>query len=256
MGRIFFKPMPWLSVVTAICTAILITLGIWQYQRLQWKTALLAEVELAVNAPPLTSLEQLRAAISEGEAVDFRKIDISAKSVSGAQNKFVFYPQQGGIFWRSFIPVYSDVKDAPKAIIYAITDVVEDKDRDSFSPKSVDGILGYVRFSHDLRAIEAKVKSKASPEKNRYFKFNQTGDWDKDLPAHDYFFDSYYIEHVASARNAQGLPTRRPKIRNNHFDYMLTWFSFAGVLWIIYAILHVKAGRLYVRDASVLGQDR
>ena len=45
---------------------ILICLAVWQYQRLQWKTALLEEVELAVSAPPLKSLKDLQAAIAAG----------------------------------------------------------------------------------------------------------------------------------------------------------------------------------------------
>ena len=40
-----FRPMPWLTVITAVMLTVLISLGVWQYQRLAWKTDLLAEVE-------------------------------------------------------------------------------------------------------------------------------------------------------------------------------------------------------------------
>ncbi len=243
MPSFYFKPMPWLSFITPICLAILIGLGVWQYQRLQWKTDLLARVEIAVNAPPITSLTELRAAIEQGEAVDFRRIEIAADLIPNAESKLVFYPQTGGIYWRGFAPVTSN-SDANSAIIYAAMDIVEDKNRDIYKARPVDKIIGYVRFAHALGAIESRVKSKASPEKNRYFKFNQTGDWDKGLPQTAYFFEDYYLEYVLGAAHAKTLPIKRPKIRNNHFDYMLTWFSFAFIWLIIYAILHVKAGRL------------
>ena len=55
--RVKFRPMPWLTAIVAIMLAILISLGVWQYKRLQWKTTLLAEVEASVTAPPLTSLD-------------------------------------------------------------------------------------------------------------------------------------------------------------------------------------------------------
>jgi len=243
MRGITFKPMPWLSVITVICTVILIALGVWQYQRLQWKTALLAEVELAVNAPPLTSLSELRAAIAKGEAVDFRRIEMEARRIDGAESKLVFYPQQGGIFWRGFTPVTNN-NGAETAIIYAAMDIVEDKNRDIYKARPFEKIVGYVRFAHALGAIESRVKSKATAEKNRYFKFNQTQDWGENLPQDPYFFADYYVEHVVGAAQASNLAIKRPKIRNNHFDYMLTWFSFAVILLIIYAILHIKAGRL------------
>ena len=54
-----FRPMPWLTAIVAIMLAILISLGVWQYKRLSWKTDLLAEVEASVTAPPLASLEDL-----------------------------------------------------------------------------------------------------------------------------------------------------------------------------------------------------
>ena len=48
--RVKFRPMPWLTAIVAIMLAILISLGVWQYKRLQWKTTLLAEVEASVTA--------------------------------------------------------------------------------------------------------------------------------------------------------------------------------------------------------------
>ena len=54
----------------------------------------------------------------------------------------------------------------------------------------------------------------------------------------------FYIDTVPGASDADLLPLKRPDIRNNHLDYMLTWYSFAVILLIIYFILHRRAGRL------------
>ncbi|MEM7730550.1 MAG: SURF1 family cytochrome oxidase biogenesis protein [Pseudomonadota bacterium] len=48
--------MPGLTLAVLICLPILIGLGVWQYQRWQWKTGVLAEVEAAVTAPPLDGI--------------------------------------------------------------------------------------------------------------------------------------------------------------------------------------------------------
>jgi len=254
MRGVQFKPMPWLSVITAICTVILISLAVWQYQRLQWKTNLLAEVEAAVNAPPLTSLNDLRAAITKGEAVDFRRIEMPARLVPNAESKLVFYPQTGGIFWQGLSPVINENGRGDRSIIYAAIDIVKDENRNTHKPRPVDKIVGYVRRAHSLGTIEGVVKAKAQPEKNVYFKFNQTGDWGEALPPSADFFEAYYLESALGVTSAESLPIKRPKIRNNHFDYMLTWASFAIILLFIYAVLHVKAGRLGWQTSEDFGQ--
>ena len=81
--KLKFRPMPWLTAITAVMLAILISLGVWQYKRLQWKTNLLAEVEASVTAPPLTSLDDLERAIAAGEPVDFRRIALTASPTAG-----------------------------------------------------------------------------------------------------------------------------------------------------------------------------
>ena len=48
-----FRPYPGVTVAAVIATAILVGLGVWQLQRLQWKLALIAEVNGHMTAPPL-----------------------------------------------------------------------------------------------------------------------------------------------------------------------------------------------------------
>ena len=235
--RLHFKPMPWLTVITAVCLAILISLGVWQYQRLQWKTALLAEVEAAVSAPPLTSLAELERAVQAGSPVDFRRIEFSG-IVYGQNTRLVYSSRSDGIYWRKFMPITEG-----EITFFGALGYIQDKDRDSIvgttaQPISPSPVAGYIRKDHKMGKIEALVKNKANPEANRYFKFNQTGDWAEGLAA------SYYIDVAQNITDASQLPVKRPEIANNHFDYMLTWFSFAGILFIIYGVLHHRRGRL------------
>lgn len=60
---------PWvLTVLSAVAFAILITLGVWQVQRLQWKEGLIARAEVAAAQPP-ADLEGLIAGLSEFRTV-------------------------------------------------------------------------------------------------------------------------------------------------------------------------------------------
>ncbi|WP_026941151.1 SURF1 family protein [Hellea balneolensis] len=235
--KLHFKPMPWLTVSVAICLAILISLGTWQYQRLQWKTAYLADVDAAVSAPPLMSWAQLRSEIEQDKPVDFRRADIPAQAVIGAPAYFVYQPRKGGIYWRYFQQVTEEGRR-----FFAATESVPDADKTSFETPNQTAqmrLTGYVRKNEPMGFVESLVKSKASPAQNRYFKFDQTDAWGRDGAATDYYIDVVSVNGAAS-----DLPVKRPEIRNNHLDYMLTWYSFAVILLIIYFILHYRAGRL------------
>ena len=47
------KPILLPTIATAVMLAMLIALGVWQLQRREWKTALLAEIDAAEAAPPI-----------------------------------------------------------------------------------------------------------------------------------------------------------------------------------------------------------
>lgn len=256
--KLHFRPMPWLTFIVAVMLAILIALGVWQYQRLAWKTALLAEVEASVTAPPLTSLDDLERAIAAGEPVDFRRISFQSAPSPDRPIYAVYKTQRGGIYWDLFREYGS---------IFGRYDTVEDSQKpitDVLSPHRVLNRvnIGYVREDHSMGKVEAWSKSKPNRQTNRWFKFNQTGDWGADSPSYirplglgaDHFVrTSHYIEIEKSLdvgateelkNTLSALPVRRPTIRNNHKDYMLTWFSFAFLLLIFYSLIHRRAGRL------------
>ena len=242
--KLKFRPMPWLTVITTVMLAILIFLGVWQYQRLQWKTDLLAEVEASVTAPPLTSLDDLERAIAAGEPVDFRRIALTASPTAGQPVYAVYRTQQGGIYWDLF-QRYGN--------IYGRFQTVLDSNKPSGDAVSSayivpDVLVGYVRADHPMGRVESWSKSKPTPDKNRWFKFNQSGDWGADDTRMSHYINIAqtlpFDTSDKGASAAAALPVQRPSIRNNHRDYMLTWFSFAGLLLIFYALIHRRAGRL------------
>ena len=237
--KLYFKPMPWLTVIVAICLAILISLGTWQYQRLQWKTALLAEVEAAAKAEPFTSLAEIQTALEEGNPVDFRRYGSSSKARAVQQSFLVFTAVNRDISWRVFTALENS-----NVTSFAALDLVSNESRDAFEGVADNQdipLIGYVRLARET----TRGAAKSSPDKNRWFGFNplpETHDWagmqgiEADM--------RFYIDTVPGATDADLLPIKRPDIRNNHLDYMLTWYSFAVILLIIYCILHLRAGRL------------
>ncbi len=242
--KLRLRPMPWLTGIVAVMLVILISLGVWQFQRLQWKTNLLTEVEASVTSPPLTSLEDLERAIAANEPVDFRRISFQSSPTAGEPVYAVYRTQQGGIYWDLF-EQYSSVFGRYDTVLNDVK-----PDGTAVSPANIvaDVLVGYVREDHPMGRVEGWLKSKPNRTTNRWFKFNQTGDWGGTET-----LTSHYIDIAAKlpfdtadrgASAAAALPVRRPSIRNNHRDYMLTWFSFAFLLVIFYLMIHRRAGRL------------
>lgn len=71
---------PWgLTVASALAFALLVSLGVWQVQRLQWKEGLIAESEAAATAPPQPLATVLAAADPE-----FRKATLVCPGLASA----------------------------------------------------------------------------------------------------------------------------------------------------------------------------
>jgi len=236
--RIYFRPLPGLTVLTAIFLAILLSLGTWQYHRLQWKTALLAEIETAANAPPFTSLREVQTALDAGEPVDFRRYGSNAMTLDPSENFYVFTSVNRDISWRIFAPIENH-----GVIIFCDLATVSDEMRNNIygrGPSAEIAVIGYIRSARS----KSRSDSKSTPDQNRWFGFNplpKTNDWAEMAGVNADM--RFYIDRVEGELDAFDIPIRRPDIRNNHLDYMLTWYSFAGIWLIIYFLLHRQQGR-------------
>lgn len=236
--KLYFRPFLNLTIATSIALVILISLGTWQFQRLQWKTALLAEINQVAEAPPFTSLSQVQAALDAAEPIDFRRIGITG-TAKQENPFFVFSSQNQSISWRVFLPILSDGRT-----VFAALETISDTEKQAYqrSSDAVSEVLnGYVRLSRP----RSRGETKSTPDKNRWFKFNplpNTHNWADGLRSSPDM--RFYIDTVPGTSNVSDLPARHPEIRNNHFDYMLTWYGLAFVLLVIYLIMHRRAGRL------------
>lgn len=234
-----FRPFIGLTIFTVISLAILITLGTWQYHRLQWKTALLAEVEVAANAPAFGAISDIGKALEAGEPIDFRRISIITNISSQQTPYFVYFRGRDQLAWRPFV----EAQQFGRGAYVALGPVLDDVKTAYEVEAKTDAILtGYVRLARPV----GKLAPDSTPSENRWFGFNpmpETAPWQAsdervkmDL--------RFYLDVVPGALMADDLPVKRPDIRNNHFDYMLTWYGLALALFVIYVILHLQNGRL------------
>lgn len=223
-----FRPLPGLTLAVLICLPILMGLGLWQYQRWQWKTDVLAEIEAAVTAPPLQGLAVLTALPADAP-VDFRRIQISGSATGPTWH---LYAPEGSIQWQPFRFVQSGTAES----LVGFTRF-DDRVKEAVSAPELEGDrAGYVRRIRPRTGFEKWLGAAHSPDTNRWFEINPEGAWRLDARR--------YVDLHPTASDASKLPVMRPDIPNNHVSYMLTWWSFALILTIIYALLHIRAGRL------------
>lgn len=241
--RIKFHPMPWLTLITLICLGILISLGTWQYQRLQWKTNLLTEIDQAAQAAPLSSVSKLSDLFNSQQPLDFRRVGLDGQFIKTDTNNgdpFHLMMSDGkAMLWHLFQPFQT--KDG---IVYVTTATFPHVEKQTPPTPAIgqQSVSGYVRLVRPASAMQPV----SSPDKNEWYVFNgepETENWAEAVSG-ERIPVAYFIDRVSSVNTADQLPVLKPELPNNHLEYMLTWYSFALILTVIYFLLHKKQGRL------------
>jgi len=213
----------WPSVTTLIMLAILLSLGVWQIQRLHWKEGLIAAISTRMNAVPVdvSAVDAANADYRPASAFGTFKYDheifLHAISLGGDGGWHVLTPFQleNGrwlLIDRGFVPF----------------EKVDSKD--FYRPDGHVIMKGVLRVPvHQWPQPENDI-AKADwywPDLNALSKV-------MDVPA----FMPFVLE-ADGALNPGGFPVggqTRLEIPNNHFGYALTWFGLALVLLVIYSV--------------------
>ncbi|MGC9448757.1 SURF1 family protein [Cereibacter johrii] len=200
-----------------IGAAILVSLGLWQVQRLQWKEAVLADIEARVAAPPVTLPEAPEAARDRylpvtvsgrftGEHIDV----LASRKDRGAGYRVIsaFETDEGRriLIDRGFLP--QEDRGLPRTAVGAglTGNLAWPAEVDSFTP-SPDPVSG-IWFARDVPAMAEAL----STEPVLVVAATPTGDG----------IDPWPI-------GTEGIP-------NDHLGYAVTWFSLA-VLWLGMTVL-------------------
>jgi surfeit locus 1 family protein len=230
-----FHPTLWPTVFTIPALMVLIGLGVWQLERLQWKEALIAERTERTTADPVAlpaagaalSPEQLaeldyRHATATGEFLHDHELYLVARTNAGAVGFQVVTPMRlsGGVVLvnRGWVP--DGLKDPAKRAEGQIAGLV-----------TIDGAMRAPAVQHWLQPDN-------DPVKNIWF-------W-ADLPAmaaaagvHDDLVPVFL--EAGPAENPGGYPLggqTRVTLPNDHLQYAITWFCLAIALAVIYVIYH------------------
>ena len=212
----FRKPTFLTAVLGLICMAILLALGAWQMDRRAWKQDLIATIGERMALPAV----DLPAAL--GPEWTYRRVLVQGETVPGGWFRFPGRARDG------------QVGDVLMLLI-----------------RTADGRLvaaerAFVGFNEPLPPLPAAVAMEGVlrlPAARGWF----TPD---NGPAENQWYTVDPAAMAASIGADQGaaLPLYvvardwQPQLPNNHLQYALTWFSFAGIFAIIFILFHRRKG--------------
>jgi surfeit locus 1 family protein len=216
-----------LTVASAIAFAILVGLGLWQVQRLSWKTALLADVAAARTAPvrplaevlasPRPAWRRVSVECAGLATAPFIELQTIVDGRPGSRLISACALPGGSILVdRGFIDAERSARPPVSASTdpVAVTGVLREGDKGSaFTPPPSHGHF----YSRDLAAMAAELKA---PSPGPYFIAAETE-----------------ITPGFEALKPVAVPGDIP---NRHLGYIITWFGLAGALACVYAAMLAK----------------
>lgn len=222
-----------LSVLALAAFAVLLALGFWQVQRLQWKEALIATIDARVNSAP-QSLQEVEARFYETADVDYWPVSASGEFLHQAERHF-FATWQG----RSGFYVYTPLLlDDGRAVFVNRGFVPFDNKEPATRPQGQVGgevtVTGLVR--NPLAEKPSFIVPDNQPDRNIfYWKDIEVMAASADLPA-DTQVLPFFID-ANDAANPGGLPqggVTMISLPNSHLQYAVTWFGLAAALAAVF----------------------
>lgn len=204
-------------------TAILMSLGLWQLRRMEWKNAMLSEIQAGIDAAPVPlplvpdpSMKYLPVVLS-GRTTGQEILVLSGTRESG-----------GG-----YNVVSGFVTEDGRRIMVDRGFVTQDQRRDPRPPVALD-VVGNLHWPQE--------KNGSTPEPDL-----AAGIWfARDVPAMAEALQSAPVLVVAAAiggnpQGVQPIPVAIAGIPNNHLSYAVQWFLFAATCagmtaWLIWRI--------------------
>jgi surfeit locus 1 family protein len=231
-----FRPRLAPTLFTIPVVAVLVALGVWQLQRLEWKSRLIAERATAVAAAPVAPPQTL----AEARTLEFHRVTVEGVFLHDKEILLNAIAAKGDAGFDVLTPL----REAAGRIVFVNRGFVPTELKDP-ATRTASQPAGTVHVSGLLRVPPQEKPGwfipDNRPDRNAWF-------W-IDLPAMAAAdgianLAPFYIEADATP-NPGGWPrggVTPLALPNDHLQYALTWFSLAAALVVIYVVYHSRAG--------------
>lgn len=231
-----FRPKLIPTLFTIPSLIVLIALGTWQIQRLEWKEGLIEQLQ--------TRAQQAPAPIPEGPLTADEHEFIPVTVTGEFDHAHEFHLVNRALNGEAGINVVTPfrLEDGRTILVNRGWVPFEERDASNRPEAQVTGeqtVTGLLRFVKPQSWIEEQVVPPNEPGNNAWFQI------DPDAMARVAGVDSLPDWYVLSGdTNVPGGYPRgqqwRLDIRNDHLQYAITWYSLAIALLVIYVLFHRK----------------
>jgi surfeit locus 1 family protein len=219
-----------LIAASAGAFVILVSLGVWQLQRRDWKLALIAQVETRTRAAPI-AFDDALARAAAGEAIEYQPVFLDGAYEHSLEAR-VFGAFKGAAGVYVFTPLRANRGDAERLVYvnrgFAPQDFAALEARADGAPTGSVRVVGLMRAAERRTALERWLAPDDQPADNLWY----VRDPARFAAAAGVEAPAYYVDS-SGAENAGRWPQggiTRLEFSNRHLDYALTWFGLAAAL--------------------------
>ena len=227
---IAFRPLPVMTLLSVISLAILILLGQWQMQRMQWKQASIAAFE-ADDAVVLALGDLCNAPLSE--IID-RKVRAPTLQVEDVPSVRVYgFDASGTPGWRRMTPaLMTNCQGENPPFALAET---------GFEPllRAEDDQAPITHWRVEAMPERQAFSAPNAPEDNTWHWYDLSSMAER-LGLDDERALAPFILRRASETLPAALSSVPPE---RHLGYALTWWGLGAALIVVYIAFHIRAGR-------------
>jgi surfeit locus 1 family protein len=201
------KPRIWpILLASAIGLAILISLGVWQVQRLAWKNALIANF-------------------------DKTKVSITGHFTDATPRRLLS-TYEGGPAW---LLLQGFETDDGKALLVSLGKIPQD----ASLPKNITAKLTLTGHLQNHNQGRGYFDVENKPVENQWYY------WDVDAMLGQPSNNGEVLHLVPGSPGTEGLFVEPPKadLRNNHLGYAITWFGLAAALLVMTGVFVLRIYR-------------
>jgi surfeit locus 1 family protein len=232
---IVFRPLPALTAAAGLLFAFLVGLGVWQLERLQWKLALIAQVDASMAAPAISASEALRLGV---DGAQYRHVRLNGH-FNNAKEAFVLATAEGEPVYHVLVPF-----ETPQGVFMVdrgrIPQALKNPER-----RRAGLIEGETEVVGIWRTPDPASTFTPSPDLSARLWFSRDV---RAIARQDGINLAVPVVIEADAKpNPGGWPVggeTKVEFRNQHLQYAMTWFALAAGLLGVYLAYHVSRGRL------------
>ncbi len=233
-----FRPFLWLTIVTLPALLVLIGLGSWQLQRLQWKNDLISSFEARSAAEPIA----IPAADAVLDDLEFRSLALDGVFQHDKETFLIGRTYEGNAGFHVVTPFLLD--DGRVILVNRgwVSEDYRDPIKRAFS--QIDGktsVAGILRRP----GVKGYFVPENQPKKGFWFTLVPS-QINKHLALGDKAINQFYADALRTS-DVVTLPIAAKtelNLRNAHLSYAMTWYGIALALIGVYLAFHYQAGRL------------